>query len=82
VNRHRLDADTDPDPNFHSDFDTDLDLDHTTGFTPEFFFSPFFHSNANLSRQPHNFKYFGQYIEIFWEKYILALLLVEVNTVP
>jgi hypothetical protein len=28
----------------------------------------------------HNFQYFGQYIEIFWKNYSLAVLLVELDT--
>ncbi len=89
-----FDANPDPDPNFNfdADQDPDLDPDPTTSFRlvlKNLNFFSFIHSIANL----HCFIFLVivkgvisslfwkvRYLEIFWEKYSLALHLIEMGT--
>ncbi len=81
---------SDPDPTFHFDADPYPDPYPTTKVlhvngNQNYFFT-FIHRASlqfylSLQRQRgHNFQYFGQFIEIFWKKYYLALHSVEMFT--
>ncbi len=71
----------DPDRTFHFHSDPESDPDPTLSFThvgKSGYFLYFYSQQC----QSTLFQYFGQYIEIFWKKYSLALLFAERDPDP